>query len=339
MKEKTYYICEPRLDQSYTISYYLSRYLSANILCIEFGKRRPHLPNRDCSSHMLLHEVKIENINCPIIPTGACSTKHLLERQDVRIGCITLTRDALRVYDKPKMIQWAQSVGVPTPITWINQDDISMFPVFYKPSYERGGGIRGIARNKSELPGETGEILFQEFVQSKGTFGFAFLADRGKILSYHMHYESESYPKQGGSAVVIENFYSKELLEYSSRLIRDLNYSGWGLIEYKYCPKRESFVFMEINAKFWASCEFTFRNNPDFLQLLFDIESRENPVDRMLFLERAIARGFPFLLALPGFLIQGSAVHVYPGWLFRLALNLSPTSVRSSVKRLLRYRH
>ncbi|MDW8146124.1 MAG: hypothetical protein RMJ48_07455 [Roseiflexaceae bacterium] len=284
-------------------------------------------------------EIDISSPKYQIVPTGAYSTKYVLDRQDARVGQITLSKEAVRVYDKVWAIEAAHSAGISTPLTWKNIEDIRSYPLFYKQSYEQGGGIRGIARSETELPRKKDGIIFQELIQSKGTYGVAFLADRGKIISYHMHYKSESYPKQGGSAVVIENFSSKELLDYSVRLIEGIDYSGWGLIEYKYCPRRNTFVFMEINAKFWASCEFTFRNNPSFLKLLFDIKSREIPVERMLFLERAIARGFPFLMALPGFLIQGSTVHVYPGWLFRLALRLTPASLRSLAKHVLQGQH
>ena len=69
--------------------------------------------------------------------------------------------------------------------------------------------------------------------------------------------------------------------------MKNLKYSGWGLIEFKYCPKRKDYVFMEVNAKFWASIEFTLINNPAFFFKLFGIQYEiKKPVNCIIFLDR-----------------------------------------------------
>jgi hypothetical protein len=332
MKEMIYYVCEPWLDQSLTILHFLNRYCPEKpVFCLinDTESAKPIY----CSNSFLLQEISLPDNELQIIPTGAYSTSYLLQYQDVKIGQITLTKEAIRLYDKLWAIEAAQSMGIPTPTTWRHTEEISYYPVFYKQSYEKGGGQRGIAKEKSEIPVDE-EMIFQELIQGRGTYGVSFLADRGMIILHHTHHEIESYPKQGGSAVIIENFSNDKLLEYSNVLIKSLNYSGWGLIEYKYCPKRDDFVFMEINAKFWASCAFTFRNNPLFLKLLFDIELKEKPVNRMIFLDRAAARGPLFLLMTPKFLKLGTVLHVYPGWIRRLVLRFIPAPARCAIRRI-----
>ena len=79
-------------------------------------------------------------------------------------------------------------------------------------------------------------------------------------------------------------------------LINEINYSGWGLAEFKYCPKRDDFVLMEINAKFWVSCDFTFRNNPEFLKLLFGIDAKSENIKKMVFLDRVMMRDRLFFI-------------------------------------------
>jgi hypothetical protein len=71
-----------------------------------------------------------------------------------------------------------------------------------------------------------------------------------------LHHEILSTPVHGGSAVAVEAYESTRVQELARRLIADF---GWGLVEFKPCVRRGDFVLMEVNAKFWASIEFTLR--------------------------------------------------------------------------------
>jgi hypothetical protein len=332
-----YYICEPYLDQSYTIASWLARYKKADLHGLVMEGMS--LVDRRYKSVFPLREVDLFDTDGCLIPTGAASTKYLLERQDVYLGQVALTQSAIRVYDKFWMLKQVEQIGIPSPVTWHELEEVSMVPFFYKQYYEIGGGIRGIARRKSDVPrSDLKSLMFQELIESRGTYGVSFLADRGKILTYHVHHEVESYPDCGGSAVIIENYNNKRLLEYSEELISGLGYSGWGLCEYKYCPRREDFVFMELNAKFWASCEFTFRNNPSFVYLLFDIDYQPRPVERMIFLERAFLRGVPFVISRLFEITSKGSVYTEEGWFIRTLVSRTPRFLISFAKRLLIHR-
>jgi len=176
-------------------------------------------------------------------------------------------------------------------------------------------------------------LIFQEFIESQGTYGVCFLADQGRLFATNTHFERESIPKEGGSAVIIERFNDDRLLRHTKRLIDSLNYSGWGLAEFKYCPRRDDYVFMEINAKFWASCEFAFVNEPLFLKLLFDIESREIAVERMVFVDRALSRGLPFVLKHLPYLFRGTMLRAYSGWFKSMVAGVIPRNLRKPLKR------
>ncbi len=325
------YIFSPGLDQALAIARLLRRYYIGNIIGVTLLDKEFY---PCCRLYDSIIPASWVNLNAPdirLIPTGALSTKYLLElRGDIKLGQITLIRSALRVYDKLWMIRQAKEAGVPIPITWSQSEEIPGYPVFYKPAFEKGGGNRGIAYRAEDLPKNKNGLIFQEVIKGKGTYGVAFLAEQGELLAYEAHYEVESYPKPGGSAVIIERFYDQKLVEYSQRLLKALGYSGWGLVEFKYCPFREDYVFMEVNAKFWASCEFTFRNNPLFLKLLFDIDSKEKPIARMFFVERAAARGLWFLMVNFLKLWEKSELCVYPGWPRRLFVNLILASASCS---------
>jgi hypothetical protein len=67
-----------------------------------------------------------------------------------------------------------------------------------------------------------------------------------------------------------------------------MNYNGWGLAEFKYCKNRKDYVFMELNAKFWASLEFFLLNKPEFAKQLFHIDIKTPPCKKILFVNQLL---------------------------------------------------
>jgi predicted ATP-grasp superfamily ATP-dependent carboligase len=165
-------------------------------------------------------------------------------------------------------------LDIPFPYTYSREEKIESFPVFYKSDHETSalGKIRGIARSQDDLNKLPSQgILVQEYIPTPSTFGVGFIAQDGKLLTHFMHEELLSHPKEGGSGVVLKRIDDEKLLQYTLRLVAKLKYHGWGLAEFKYCKRRQDYVFMEINAKFWASFEFALRGNPLFGKLLFGL--------------------------------------------------------------------
>jgi len=326
---RTILIFSPGSAQALTIAYLLQRYLpDASIHGVELPNEQHIRQTVFYDSIVPLDQLGSIRKSSLLIPTGAKSTRLILQSGDAPLGLVTLTQNALRVYDKIWTLAIASDIGIPIPVTWQNLANVTSYPLFYKQSQEWGGGARGIAKHEGDIPLTVRDtLIFQELITGQGTYGVGFLANHGRILTSYVHFERESYPKEGGSAVIIETFSDRRLLDYTQRLILALEYSGWGLVEYKYCPRREDFVFMEVNAKFWASCEFAFRNDPKFLKLLFDIDSKETPVKRMVFVDRAFARGLPFVIS-HFHTLHGSALKFYPGWLYRKTVALLPSFVR-----------
>lgn len=250
-----------------------------------------------------------------IIPTGASSTEALLVERDVILGHITMSRNVLAVYDKNKFLAICHQENLPIPITYSAVKDIPLdaYPIFYKQAYEKGGGIRGIAYSVKDVPAHIeGTLIFQEYINSVGTYGVGFLADKGRVLVTHLHFERESYPKSGGSAVIIETVDAPELLDLTKRIVSALDYSGWGLAEFKYNPNSKKYVFMEVNAKFWASCCFAFENEPAFPKYLFNVGNAPKKIQRQFFINRGFARGLFFMLRYLLVIMRSERVY-YPG--------------------------
>ena len=222
-----------------------------------------------------------------VLPMGANSTYNMVSKYDKfsYYNGFSFVVANLIAYDKPKILTIANKLNVPIPRTFYKKDKIDNFPIFYKENFENGGGVRGIANTQDEIP-TYNSLIYQEYIDTPSTYGVGFLAKNGKITTYYIHKETISYPIAGGSAVAIEEYTDERLIKYTEVLIEKLNYNGWGLAEYKYCNKKDDFVFMEINAKFWASIEFMLKNNNQFLLQLLNIKYNNTRLKRALFINR-----------------------------------------------------
>lgn len=335
MNISSYGIYSPVSDQSIVIANMLRKYYpNADVVGVTsenifHGNLRRHY-NR------LVPELAMIPVNQLNIPTNAATTENFLKQGDIVIGKVTLSQRMLKLFDKPWALSQASAAGISIPTTWQSLDEVNLHPFFYKQRYERGGGARGIAYSHKSVPRRRkNELIFQEYINSPGTYGVGFLAKQGNLLAMHTHFESISIPKEGGSAICVEKIESEALANHTKQLVKSLNYSGWGLAEFKYCPRRKEFVFMEINAKFWASCELSFLNEPLFLKLLFDINSEEKPVGKITFVDRACCRGAAFVIRHLPELLGDTELRNYSGLPKSIISAFTPHSLISSLRRRL----
>lgn len=271
-----------------------------------------------------------------ILPMGANSTFDVVTKNTKLsyLNNIFFDINNLIVFDKSKMLNIVNSINIPIPETYDSKKQIKNFPIFYKENFENGGGIRGIANSIEEIP-ENKRLLYQEFIDTPSTYGVGFLSKNGKVLTYTMHKEVLSIPKEGGSAVLIESFEDKRLLQYTETIVKKLNYNGWGLAEFKYCKRRDDYVFMEVNAKFWASIEFTLRNNSQFLKKLFSIEYTQKPTDRILFVNRLFQYSFIDIIANSKYFYTSYAIREN-SFIYQIVRRFVPQQIVDIVKRVMK---
>lgn len=293
---KTVYIFEPDLAKSLAMEKLLQD-AAVNVVAVAIDEVEKARLNR--ADVELWQDIKPKlNEQAVLLPTGIISTRIVLEEATLARQGVIMDKTALAVCHKPWLLEQAAKAGVPVPLTWKNPDEISHFPVFYKEEYEAGGGVRGIARNRNELPKlDNTSLIFQEFIESQGTYGVAFFADKGKILTASCHFEQYSLPASGGSAVYLREYINPRLLHHAETLLAALNYSGWGLVEFKFDPKRDDFVLMEINSKIWASIEFSLRNNPDLAPWILGTAINAKPLSKVLFWDNFVQREPRFIFS------------------------------------------
>jgi hypothetical protein len=273
-----------------------------------------------------------------VLPTGSRSTQWLIETYgSFWAGNVLFDAANLRCYNKLETLSLASGLGVPIPITWQRFEEIPLgqMDVFFKPAIEGGRGSRDWVRRRDALPFDVrnSSFIFQERIRSSSVFATAFVAEHGKIITSYQHQEMLSMPPAGGSAVVVRSVQSERLQDLSERLIHGLNYSGWGLVEFKFCPKREDFVLMEINAKLWASIEFGLRAHGSFAQVLLGRSASGPKIRAMVWPHRAcwngpagLIRALPWLVSTPWstapidaiVLVQAMLPRWVQGWLRNL---------------------
>jgi hypothetical protein len=296
-KTKKILILQPDLDQAQAIAKFLKKY-SRNFFIIggithDFPAKRS-IPFFDQLEEISQNsEFDTEKYDI-ILPTGAMSTFSFIKKiKTIQIGNIPFSQKNLYVFKKLPMLDAMNELHIPVPYTYHENEVIDEFPVFYKQRRETGSGIKGVIKNRQDLESLRQEktIFFQEYIDSPNTYGIGFLAKEGILLTSFIQNEVLSNPKTGGDGVILQACDDKKLIDYSKKILKKLNYSGWGLIEFKYCPKRMDYVFMELNAKFWASIEFAFLNNPVFMKELFDIQYNSSEVKCIVFLDRLAIGG------------------------------------------------
>lgn len=335
---KRYLILSPYLSQSISCA---KRLITNKQIVVNGG----YLPDENPSlySHIVkyYHDIividsleKLSREYDYIIPTGASSTKLLFDYVNQhQCGEIRLNKTILQSSDKLAILSLAENLGIHVPVTWEKFEDIpdGKAAIFYKPKFEGAPGDRTWAECRDRIPAsvQNGDFLFQEKIEGHGVYGFGFIAEDGNILTSLMHHEMISYPVDGGSAAVICPYNHKSLAENSIKLIEAMSYTGWGLVEYKWCPRRNDFVLMEINAKMWASIELAFLLNPEFSQRILSIQTTRFPVDGLLWPDRLFRCGPKTIWSAKKYLFQYAYVYE-PVTISRVANKLKNSILRIS---------
>ncbi len=283
------------LDQAVAIAKFLKTYSEVHITaCTEHrSKKNIFLIQKKYYDKLIvkdyLEALKTDNYDA-VIPTGGYDTEKLLSlKKKIEVGKISFKIENLFVSNKTEMLNFVSKLGVPIPETFNNIEEICDFPVFFKQKEENSPKALGIIKSKKELNKiHRPTNLYQEYITHPSTFGVGFLAKDGNIICCFAHEELISFPKIGGSAVFLQKSDDQKIIEYTHKILKELKYTGWGLAEYKYCEKKKDFVFMEINAKFWASLEFALYNEPKFCKELFNINYKKENIDTITYIHRLL---------------------------------------------------
>lgn len=118
--------------------------------------------------------------------------------------------------------------------------------------------------------GKDSEILVQEYFPGIGT-GIEVLAYKGKILTLFQHIRIHEPPYGGESTYRKSIRPIGEMVEAVIKMIKELNYTGVGMFEFRIDPSTNKWILLEINGRFWGSLPLAIASGVDFPYYLYEL--------------------------------------------------------------------
>lgn len=177
-----------------------------------------------------------------------------------------------RIYDKGSLLEVAQNCDVPYPKTSYiqntNQSIDLVFPVLTKGRegltfYKSTGKKAYLADNQQELNKQLCDIsskieLEKTFTQelipfdgSNKTVSFTAFSINGELKTHWMGVKLREHPLQFGTATLTESIFVDDCLEYSTKLLKEIGYTGVCEVEYLRDPRDNKYKLIEINPRTW----------------------------------------------------------------------------------------
>jgi predicted ATP-grasp superfamily ATP-dependent carboligase len=199
-----------------------------------------------------------------------------------------------QVSDKCSLFRLARRLSVPIPRTVFPSDLDGVeeivaragalgYPVVLKPArsrYREGSGWRKASVRYAHDAGELRILmrqepflsfpyLLQERVEGPG-IGVFLLMRNGEVLARFAHRRIREKPPSGGVSVLCESIDPPhDAMASAVRLLRELEWNGVAMVEFKEDRRDGRCLLMEINARFWGSLQLAVSAGVDFPYLLY----------------------------------------------------------------------
>lgn len=197
-----------------------------------------------------------------------------------------------RASDKAELMLRARELGIPTPKEIrlesrrdeLNDNLDPLFPLVIKPSksviitaegkqkvsVKRAQDRTELEAGLRKLPAGAYPLLLQENIEGHGEGGF-FLFENGEPLAQFAHRRIREKPPSGGVSVYREAVpMAEDVRLHSLTLLRDLDWNGVAMVEFRRSIKDGRPYLMEINGRFWGSLQLAIDAGVDFPRLLVD---------------------------------------------------------------------
>lgn len=223
-----------------------------------------------------------------LLPGNRRSLLHILRNRDALspyCDFLVPDEDALNLADdKDEMYRIAKKVGVPAPATTSlaehenveSMADSVRYPCIIK--YRNGERLGKkpadrytVVHNResfitayNKMHAIDANPIASDYITGRD-LGVAVVMNRNHEAIQFLCYESLSeYPIQGGPSCYLRTVFSKKLLEYSVRLLKEIRFTGIAMLDFKGTP--EDAYFLEINPRLWGSAPITYFSNCDFFE-------------------------------------------------------------------------
>lgn len=199
--------------------------------------------------------------------------------------------------DKVALFRKAKQLNIPIPktieITKFDKNVLNTininYPLVIKPGRSRVSTKNGwlstnvtYAHNKDDLERQLADfqesiypVMLQEKIQGPGV-GIFVCSQHGQIVAMFSHKRIREKPPSGGVSVLRESTEIHPSARQSSiKLIKDLNWHGVAMIEFKIDSETGTPVLMEINGRFWGSLQLAIDSKIDFPNILINTLSNK----------------------------------------------------------------
>jgi predicted ATP-grasp superfamily ATP-dependent carboligase len=202
------------------------------------------------------------------------------------------------VCDKRRVLETAGKLGIAVPdqTEIVKATDISrlgelQFPLVIKPSRSVAGkegkrirvgvtyaaNAQNLHKELERIPSDAYPVLLQRRIGGPG-FGISVLVWEGELVAAFAHRRIREKPPSGGVSVLRESIpLDQKLLSQSLALLRDFNWKGVAMVEYKLDADSGLPHLMEINGRFWGSLPLAFDAGVDFPNLVVQVALGANP--------------------------------------------------------------
>lgn len=274
----------------------------ASRFAVEVGRAADPLLEPDTFVDDLRRYIEEWDIEALLPMTDASCLAVLRNRDALGPVCLPLpSEESFRaISDKGKLLEVARALGirVPKQIVVDSAGDVDLsamgtlkFPLVLKPArsvVESSGKIErfGVAyaedgedllRKLAALPPPAFPVLLQERVSGPGVGVFLLLWD-GAPLATFAHRRIREKPPSGGVSVYRESTrVDPSLVDRSADLLREYDWRGVAMIEYKIDDQTGEAVLMEVNGRFWGSLQLAIDAGVDFPRLLLMADETAQP--------------------------------------------------------------
>ena len=224
-----------------------------------------------------------------VIPITEKSTDYILQnaeefKKHIKIAAAPY-ESFIRAYDKEETLKVCQEIGVPCPLTRMDNETVEQylekvkFPLALKP--RKGAGSIGFKKvdNKEQLMEliDTGAIIpeqyvIQEFIPQNDIqyVVYMFIDNEGEVKSAMTAAKRRWYPIDGGSMCLGQAVERPDLVEYSKKLLKGINWKGYCQVGYINDPRDNTPKILEINGRIPASVKLCYLCGCNIAQQLIE---------------------------------------------------------------------
>ena len=190
--------------------------------------------------------------------------------------------------NKRYLMGFADEIGVKTPQTWTINDISDLKRIAKKIEFPaviklvEGVGSKGLRYVYSEDELITGYKkviqkfginpsrypLIQEYIPGDG-YGVSMLFNQGDSRAIFTHKRIREYPITGGPSTARISVRHAKMERYATMLLKELEWHGVAMVEFKLDDRTKEPVLMEINPRFWGSLNQAICAGVDFPYLLY----------------------------------------------------------------------